>query len=809
MGDKPEHSGVPNEVGAPGAGSPEGDPIANDLDDDASIGNSIQMLGKYTLLDTLGAGAAGIVYHAHLAGPMGFRKQVALKTIPSRSKEPEAQIRALINEARLGGHLEHPNIVSVLDFGEVQGTFYIAMEYVQGHTLRDVLRRTRRQGAMPSAVVAGIGVQICRGLSYAHTATDDKGQPLSMIHRDLKPANVMITHRGQVKLLDFGISEAATNLYLDRPGETAGTPAYMSPEQTTGQALDCRSDLFSLASLLAEMITGETVFSEEDARESLHRVLAVDVAGAKTKIRATQPQFLPVLEGAWAQNPKKRYPNADRMAAAIHRASREGGDRPAGEAKIAVWLRGAMSSRTDLAPGTGASDIGPRDPSLASAPSREPSGGLRGLLQRLDSWARGGPEEPEADSLDELALYSIDDSITFTQEHPRMFSVMHELKAAGGHDEEEVEERDEVQVEEQNEVQDEVLDEVLDGEPPPAPDPVTDRVMIIGPEIDEDEDTLPAPPPAASDEWGEEVDPDAEATLVMNLVAESGDFTEVMDSDGFEEVVDASVSLSQSRKGAGEEIPGLTTTDEIERVLERDDVLLWIEVRPGTFWRGSDDGGSVHREDEVQHEVTIGQRFLVANVPVTQALWHAVMSSNPSEVEAPRHPVDGVSWFDAVLFCNVYSRAWGLDPAYQIDGGKVSWDRESSGFRLLTEAEWEYVARAGQPGPFAGTENPVPVAWFAETAGGRPHDVATRAPNAWGLCDTCGNGWEWVWDRYDAHPEQGSVIDPMGHWSASQRVARGGSWSSTREDIRTARRRSGDVMETGPDLGLRIARSLF
>ena len=699
---------------------------------------------------------------------MGFRKQVALKTIPSSSTEQEAQIQALINEARLGGHLEHPNIVSILDFGEVQGTFYIAMEYVQGHTLRDVLRRVGAQDPMPPAVIAGLGVQICCGLSYAHTATDDQSSPLSLIHRDLKPANVMITHRGQAKVLDFGISRATSNLYMDRPGETAGTPAYMSPEQTTGQSLDSRSDLFSLASLIAEMITGEPVFADEDARASLHRVHRVDVAEARAKIQDLQPQFLPVLDGAWAQNPKRRYPNADRMAAAIHRASRDAGDRPAGEPKIAVWMRKAMGTPSDRSRSAAGG--------ASLTPTQEDSGGLKGLFRRLDNWARRGQDPHELEAPDDLAAYSMDDSITFTQEQPRVFSLRHELLA----------ERESRATLEQ---------------PPPVPASVTDRVTLLRDDIDLDEDenrTVEAPGLVEEEPWDESGADPADESLVLNLVVDSGDFEP--------EPVAADPT---SRKGAGEVLPGRTTTEEIERVLEDDEVLAWIEILPGTYWRGSEGGGTEHREDEAQHEVTISQRFGVANVPVTQSLWAAVMGNNPSEIVGDRRPVDGVSWFDAVLFCNVYSRSWGLDPAYVIDGGKVSWDRESSGFRLLTEAEWEYAARAGLPDPFAGVVDPLAVAWFVENAGGRSHDVATRACNAWGLYDTCGNGWEWVWDRYDPVPEQGSVIDPMGHWSSSQRVARGGSWASPREDIRTARRRAGDMMEAGHDVGLRITRSLF
>ncbi len=663
-----------------------------DPDSSLDMGPEPRQLGKYTLLDVLGSGASGVIYHAQQMGPMGFRKQVALKVVKAQGDDQTVGVRHMVNEARLGGHLQHTNIVSILDFGFVGDTFFIAMEYVQGHTLLDVMRRWMEQGTIPVTVIAGIAVQICEGLAYAHAATDDTGKPLTMIHRDLKPSNVIINHRGQVKLLDFGISTAATNLYFDEPGTTAGTPAYMSPEQTRGKDLDGRSDLFSLASLMAEMIIGRPVFSHNDPLESLRLVSKAEVDDVLQQVWRSMPLFAPVLQRAWIADRSQRFQSAGSMNRAIRRACRGQGYKPASEARVAHWLDRWMSARSDS----------------------------WFTLAHGESLAEG-----DSDSHD-----SSDGDLT---------------PMSSGWDE------------------------------------IGQTVSLGGPEEEDD-------------------DPDF-------------DDMDSWTGPGYQDwASNPEISLSPDSavlKGAGEEIPDLEPTAEVERAVLAEDVLAWVEIRPTVFWRGSEADEEGRGDDEERHEVVLCQRFLVSNIPVTQSLWAAVMGDNPSEVFAPQRPVDGVTWFQAVLFCNVYSRSWGLEPAYVIDGGNVTWNRDSRGFRLLTEAEWEFAARAGQEGPYAGLQVPDTAGWFDENADGSPRAVATRAPNAWGLYDTCGNVWEWVWDRYDPHPENGPSVDPTGHWSSNQRVARGGSWTCNRYEIRTAARRLGDVMEADNDLGLRIARSLF
>ena len=660
-----------------------------------------RQLGKYTLLDVLGTGASGVIYHAQQMGPMGFRKQVALKVVKAQGDEKSAGVRNMVNEARLGGHLQHPNIVSILDFGLIGDTFFIAMEYVQGHTLLDVMRRWMDQGTIPVTVIAGVAVQICEGLAYAHDATDDTGQPLTMTHRDLKPSNVIINQRGQVKLLDFGISSAATNLYFDAPGTTAGTPAYMSPEQTRGLNLDGRSDLFSLASLMAEMIIGRPVFGHDDPRESLRLVHRAQVDDVLEQVWRSMPLFAPVLQRAWIADRSQRFPSADAMIRAIRRACRGLGYKPAGEPRIAHWLNRWMSARSDA----------------------------WFSLSHGESIAEG--DSDSRDSADAEAALPSDAWEQFEQTLP--------LRDASDHG--------------------------------------SDEAPEVPYDDDDDEDMESWTGPGYQD-WAS----------------------------------NPAISLSPDSavlKGAGEEIPDLEPTADVERAVLAEEVLAWIEIRPDAFWRGSEAGEEGRCDDEACHEVVLCQRYLVSNIPVTQSLWAAVMGDNPSEIFAPPRPVDGVTWFQAVLFCNIYSRAWGLEPAYVIDGGNVTWNRDSRGFRLLTEAEWEFAARAGQRGPYAGLQVPDTAGWFDENSDGSPRAVATRAPNAWGLYDTCGNVWEWVWDRYDPMPQHGPSVDPTGHWSNNQRVARGGSWSCNRYEIRTAARRVGDVMESDNDLGLRIARSLF
>ncbi|MDQ1034254.1 sulfatase modifying factor 1 [Streptomyces sp. V3I8] len=181
--------------------------------------------------------------------------------------------------------------------------------------------------------------------------------------------------------------------------------------------------------------------------------------------------------------------------------------------------------------------------------------------------------------------------------------------------------------------------------------------------------------------------------------------------------------------------------------------------------------------------------------PVTQALYARVTGVRPSSADGDQLPVEGVSWWDAVRFCNALSRHEGLTPAYSLraDGEDVAWDRTADGYRLPTEAEWEHGCRAGTPGPRYGPLDEI--AWYRDNSQERVHDVGGKRPNPWGLHDMLGNVWDWCWDVYDAEVY------------GTYRVLRGGGWFDEHWSCRASARRRSHPSYQVDDVGFRVART--
>jgi len=235
------------------------------------------------------------------------------------------------------------------------------------------------------------------------------------------------------------------------------------------------------------------------------------------------------------------------------------------------------------------------------------------------------------------------------------------------------------------------------------------------------------------------------------------------------------------RKAASNQIGGMTYASETV------DVPMAV-VPAGTI---------ILRDDRIDRRWQVAlQGFAIGRYPVTQAQYAAVTGLRPSKHAGPQHPVESVSWLDAVQFCNALSRMSGLQPCYEIDATLpgATLDAGSNGYRLPTEAEWEYACRAGDQSPRYGELDAI--AWYRDNSGGRSHDVGQKQPNAWGLYDTLGNVWEWCSDQYD--PE---VYGPY-------RTFRGGGWADPeRSCLATNRRRSHPTFVID-DVGFRVARAL-
>ena len=221
----------------------------------------------------------------------------------------------------------------------------------------------------------------------------------------------------------------------------------------------------------------------------------------------------------------------------------------------------------------------------------------------------------------------------------------------------------------------------------------------------------------------------------------------------------------------------------------------FVLIQGGTFLMGSPASEADREDDEVQHKVTVGS-FYISKYQVTQKEYQEIMGTNPSYFKGDNLPVECVFWYDAIKYCNARSRKEGLTPAYTVNGENVTWNRNADGYRLPTEAEWEYACRAGTTTPF-NTGNNITTDQ-ANYNGNYPYNnnakgiyrekttpVGNFAPNPWGLYDMHGNVWEWCWDRYGTYPA-GAQTAPQGAVSGADRVSRVGSWSSLGQYLRSA-----------------------
>jgi eukaryotic-like serine/threonine-protein kinase len=267
------------------------------------LADTLTQIGKYRIERELGRGAMGVVYKAF--DPV-VERRVAIKTIRLDVEDSADLLNRLKREAKSVGQLEHPNIVTLYEAGESGGLFYLAMQFIEGETLQD---RLARQRWFTLKETLELFAQICSGLDYAHSH--------GVIHRDIKPANIMITTGGVVKLTDFGIAKFTGGGGTSTSGLIVGTPSYMSPEQAVGKPLDGRSDIFSLGSILYELLTGERAFPGQNVTTVMYKI----VHESPTPVVALQPGLdaavEPIVLKALAKNPDARFQSCQEIALAL------------------------------------------------------------------------------------------------------------------------------------------------------------------------------------------------------------------------------------------------------------------------------------------------------------------------------------------------------------------------------------------------------------------------------------------------------------------------------------------------------------
>jgi len=269
--------------------------------------------GKYFLLKKLAAGGMGEIFLAKQQGPAGFEKILVVKNDLPHLTENKEFVELFLSEARLAARMNHRNVVQLFELGEQQGSYFIAMEYVSGRTLRDLIDgAAKKKEKLPPEVCRSIAEQICDGASYAHNLTDVTGRSLNIIHRDLNPQNVLLSYTGDVKIIDFGIAKSEMSTVKTEAGMIKGKFVYMSPEQSLAKKLDKRSDIFAIGITLYEMLTGTNPFHKSNIVLTLEAVQRYDPPPPSEYDAAYAP-FDPIIAKGLAKDRDRRYPDAAEM----------------------------------------------------------------------------------------------------------------------------------------------------------------------------------------------------------------------------------------------------------------------------------------------------------------------------------------------------------------------------------------------------------------------------------------------------------------------------------------------------------------
>ncbi len=275
--------------------------------------------GRFELLLEMGSGGMATLYLSRIRGPQNFEKLIAIKKIHDHLSKEDEFVEMFLDEARISAMIHHPHVVQIFDLGSIEGAYFIAMEYVHGQDLSQILRAAirSRNESFSWAYAARLVADTAAGLHAAHELKDAEDNPIGLVHRDVSPQNILVSYDGHVKVVDFGIAYAAEKISQTGVGTLKGKASYMSPEQSRGQRVDRRSDVFALGILLFESVCLKRLFREENEAATLLRVGAADVPRPRS-IRPDVPAELErIILKALAKEPDGRFATAAELQGAL------------------------------------------------------------------------------------------------------------------------------------------------------------------------------------------------------------------------------------------------------------------------------------------------------------------------------------------------------------------------------------------------------------------------------------------------------------------------------------------------------------
>jgi serine/threonine protein kinase len=274
--------------------------------------------GRYELLKRLAGGGMGEVYLARHRGAAGFQKLLVIKTLLPHLCEDEEFIHMFQDEARISAQLIHPNICQTFEFDQIDGAWYIAMEYLRGEDVRRLWKAATVKGmSVPVPLICRIIADAAAGLDFAHALKDEHGEPYGIVHRDISPQNILVTFEGGVKVIDFGVAKAQGRMTHTRTGALKGKYSYMSPEQVNGEPVDSRTDIFALGIVLHELLTSLRLFKAESDVSTIERVKKAPIP-APSQLNPSLPKGLDgIVLTALERDVSKRYQTAQQFRLAL------------------------------------------------------------------------------------------------------------------------------------------------------------------------------------------------------------------------------------------------------------------------------------------------------------------------------------------------------------------------------------------------------------------------------------------------------------------------------------------------------------
>jgi len=821
--------------GSPFTLSPSGDGSAAPAIDTPKAVAPAVLIGRYQVCEKLGSGAFGTVYRAY--DPQ-LDREVALKVLRPEALTSKQAVERFQREARTAAKMHHPHIVPVFDAGHHGGQFFIASALIPGCTLASTIPD---DGMEPRRAVQ-LTIQLVEALAYAHKQ--------GVFHRDVKPANILLDDQDTLYLMDFGLAgwTEHNDVRLTKLGALVGTPSYMAPEQACGdlKQIGPATDLYSAGVVFYEMLTGRVPF-EGPLAVVVYQVINVLPPSPSQCRPGLDPQLEAICLKALAKKPEERFASGQEMAAALR-----------------LWLKdkepplpGGSQSLEPLprVPET-APGLSPR-PVTAKMIGVQPAGSSPGVgrktvvnpsVEKPSPWA-----SPWGDIVAEAKRVGTTDQGPLNQPTQPSTVSVNPSKHRGT----------------RNQTGARRPERLLQQWRPwllPAGAALTvllGMAVLLGTIgsgkqteqkkqaeylllLDQSQELVKQKKfekalETAQKAWALRRTDEVEK-LLTQIKKEQKDLAESTRHLGQGQNLFGQQNDEEAQESAGK-ANGLPQTAEVkqqltpiqERMAERKTLVIALpgggklemaRIDPGTLLMGSPQTEHQREMEEIQHKVTLTKGFYLQTTLVTQKQWQAIMGSNPSYFKGDDLPVEKVAWFDAVEFCIKLSEKEDKKPWYRLanvnrEGGSITSAEvtmldDGKGYRLPTEAEWEYAARAGTKTPF----------WCGETItteqanfnGHFPYrdmdkkgdyrekttPVTQFKANPWGLHDIHGNLWQWCEDWYAEYPHEG-MIDPSGGKPGTSRVLRGGSWANRATRCRAAYRHESPPAVRHSGIGFRVA----